>query len=433
LDFNFKPKYRKKTCVDRKTVYTYGEFFADGSAIELVKHPTEAEELTLVHYDGGRSTLCRSVQRDDRVYVPAILDPTILRVLKFPTKGDLHDTSRQLLADISGILRQYSGLREPFISVAGRFVLATWLYGAIAAPRLSLVGPETTGGTNLFKILSCLSRHALPLTEIHLSAICSLPMKLGFTLMLRSPELGLGMERALAITQRREGYVLRKGRLHDLHFSLVTYCQFPATHIEHRIACLEIPIHSAHEQLPILDERVQQEIAASFQRRLLAYRFNNFVKARDSKLDFPQFSYGTRELAHTLGVCTPGDDLPEELLRLLEIWDTETQSTKWVDPNVAVVESLFAFCREGESRFKYVGDVTKEVNVILSRRGETREVKPKAVGRIMRLMGLPIEPRDSKGFKVERTTIFCDRVNLLVQELDVPPLIQNEKRKDLNA
>jgi hypothetical protein len=423
-----KLKYPSKISPMRKIHFTYGEFFNDGSSIELVRDPADAERLVFLHWNGNKILICSRVERDDGDYVPAILEPTMLRVLRFPAKSPHHDTSHELLEDISRILLQYSRLRKPFVTVVGYFVLATWLFGAIVAPWLSIVGPETAEGMNLFKILSCLCRHALSLTDIGLSAMCSLPMGLGLTLMLRSSELGPNVERALAITRKRDAYVLRNGHLHDLHCSLVTYSQFPGNRIEQGIIGLEVPIRPTHEELPVLDERAQQEIAATFQPRLLTYRFEKFTRACDSKFDTPQFTYATRELARCLGACTPGEELPEDLLRFLETYDTEIRSTKWVDLNVVILESLVGFCREGESQYKYVGDIAKEVCVIMERRGEERLVTGKDVGRRLRLMGFQIEPRDSKGFKVERTATFCRRVDYLAQESDVP-FIQNETIK----
>ena len=405
-----------------KSICTYGEFLRDGAAIELVRDPGDAERLLCLYWNGKRSITRSRVALEDGVYVPAILDPTVLRALQFPARSDLSRAS-SLMADISDILVQYSGLREPFIMIVGRFILATWLFGVITAPWLSIVGPETVEGTNLFKLLSCLCRHALPLTGLDLRTICSLPMKLGMTLMLRSPALGPNIQRTLAITRKRDGYTLQNGRLHDLHCSLVTYSPFSRAHTDQGICRLEIPIEPSTGQAPILRERTQEQIAGQFQPRLLAYRLNNFLRASDFKICAAQFTCATRELAESLGACTPSDALPEGIVRFLETYDAEIRSAKWIDPDVAIIESLASFCREGTSRFKYMGDIAKDVCVILSRRGDERVVKPKEVGGRVRLMGFEIKPRDSKGFRVERTATFCERVNLLAKQFAIPPVV----------
>src|SRR5271169_4640276 len=80
--------------------------------------------------------------------------------------------------------------------------------------------------------------------------------------------------------------------------------------------------------LPILDQRVQQQIAEEFQPKLLMYRLVNYRRASVSELDVSDFTSPVRDLARCLGASVPDEpELQGEIAPLLRFRQfTITQS-----------------------------------------------------------------------------------------------------------
>ena len=241
------PGTREKSCRPRRTVLrrarkevrhvnawtsvagptpTAGEVFADNTMIEPIRNSSNTEALKLLCWDGRKSTIGSRVRHDGRVFKPATIDPTILRALRLPTNSASHGSPRQLLTALSATVQRYCGLAENFAMLAGHFVLASWLIGGIpTAPRLSILGPDALGGTQLLQLLHCLCRRSLMLVQVDVNGVCSLPMEWRPTLLIRQAELSVRLERLLSAARKRNAYVPRSGRLLDLHCTVVTYTE----------------------------------------------------------------------------------------------------------------------------------------------------------------------------------------------------------------
>jgi hypothetical protein len=204
-------------------IQTSGQFFPGGESIELIRD-AETGRLNLLFFDGEKSEVVPSVEYAEHEYVPPEVRPSILRAMTLPAKGTAFGSIRQLLDDISRTVVRYTALSDHLARGVARFVLATWVVDALAiAPWLRIVGPDTIAGGQLVQILTCLCRHALPLTDASVGAICSLPLVWRPTLLIQQPELGARLQRFLNSTRNPNQFIPRNGELLDFHAAVVTY------------------------------------------------------------------------------------------------------------------------------------------------------------------------------------------------------------------
>ncbi len=141
------PKTSKRTA---KPIATTGEIFHYGTMIEPVRDDSGAGGMKLLFWDGKKATISRQIPHDGQIYEAAAIHPTVLRDLTLATKSASSGSARQLLADMSRVLTEYTDFPEHAVTGAARVALATWFLGTQTAPRLSIIGPETLGVSNFF-------------------------------------------------------------------------------------------------------------------------------------------------------------------------------------------------------------------------------------------------------------------------------------------
>ena len=135
---------------------------------------------------------------------------------------------------------------------------------------------------------------------------------------------------------------------------------------------------------------MQNEIANSFQPRLLLYRLKNSGKVHESQADVSRFTFATRQLARTLAVCFPEDpELARDAVELLQPQDEEVRGQRSRDVNCAIVEILWAITHKGKQREVRVDELAKDVNALLRSRGETLTYSAEEIGWKLRSLNIP--------------------------------------------
>src|SRR5271163_1677369 len=165
-------------------IETYGEL-ASQFIIELVASDAPDGGLELLLWDGTQQHVQSSLALEAtpgsefkaRVFSPPKVDSTIPRAIRFPTHAAPYESSRELFEDVRGLIAKYTGLDGNEASLVAYSVLASWFVDCIETPIcLSIVGPESTQGRQLFRLLGCLYRRALLLSHLTLAGVYSLPM-----------------------------------------------------------------------------------------------------------------------------------------------------------------------------------------------------------------------------------------------------------------
>jgi hypothetical protein len=423
---------------------TTGEVFENGSLIEPVRDDTCADRLLLLYCDGGKISVAPRLELNGQKFEPAAVDPMVLRAMSLPAKSEPCGSVRELLEGVARDLKVYAALEDPFARLVGRFVLSTHIVGALPiATSLRIIGSDTLAGSQLWQILGGLCRRAIRLTEVTSSGICALPLEWNPTLLIHQREIDSRLLRLFAAARSPNEFIPRGRRLLNLYCPIATFLEIGSVN-GHKFEGIEIPAPPPHRRVEILTEESLRRLTEEYQAKLLHYRFDNFMAARRSTFDARQFLSPMRDLARSLGACTPGEtELQTELLGFLEARDAESRSAKWTDPAVVVLEALLGFVHEGEETSLYVGEIAKAVEAILRGRGEMREVEAREVGEILRnSLKFKTEARDARGFKLVLTQEVCRRVHELARDFDAPSIAQplegcrycagfGEERKDL--
>jgi len=120
---------------------TYGEVFADGVMIELIRGAHHGSPALML-WDGTEETIGARVEHRGQLYEPAPINPSILQELILPTHCCPHGSTREFLAESCKLIINYAALPEKMASLVGRVVLCSALVEAVSvAPTLEIVGP----------------------------------------------------------------------------------------------------------------------------------------------------------------------------------------------------------------------------------------------------------------------------------------------------
>jgi hypothetical protein len=394
---------------------TFGEVFPE-FMIELVASDTSQRGFDLLFWDGTQAHLQSRVSLTPapgskfrpRVFDPPDLDSTIWRAIRFPTHAAPYESSRALFSDLCTLVKRFTDLPEWLGQLASHSVLASWFSDCTTIPvRLSIVGPRSSRGSQLFRLLSCLYRRPLVLGEMSVAGLYSLPMELCPSLFIERYEYSRQLDKVLHALDVQDAYVPRKGRLVTLTSARVVCSEEPLNDGAFGGRGIDIPVTLAHQSLPILDRPAQQQIADEFQPKLLMYRLKNYSRVASSKYDEPDFLSPVRELARCLGACVPDEpQLLRDIGSLLRERNEELLTDRATDLNSIIVEAMLRFCHEKKREFARVGEITNAVNGILERSGELLELNPRAIGYKLRALGLTTKRLDaaSRGMFLVRAT-----------------------------
>jgi hypothetical protein len=408
--------------VSEVPISTCGEAFSDGTFIELTRRVGDSARLDLLLWDAHEQVVGATVRYHGRVYKPSSIPQTIVDELNLPWRIGAFASARDLVAKISNLFDEFVGLPEKFAALLGRFVLATWLVDAVqTAPRLLIEGPDTVRARQLFRLLRCLCRRALPLAGVSPASLCSLPNSMCFTLLIDWTNISATLSNLLGAATRRDSQILRGGELLDLYGAQIFLRDGEAGDSIRPVDAIQIPCMPSARQMPLLDRDAQQRIVEGIQPQLLAFRLANYRGAASTRVDCSNFAIQLRELAASLAAATPGDaDLQTQLHRLLQEKDDQLRTAHWVDLNTVILESILVRCHEGKTGCVYVGELAEIAQKILERRGENRKIDPGEVGRRIKSLGFSAEPRDARGVKLRLSTGVCFRAHDLGHRFDVP-------------
>ncbi len=76
---------------------TAGEVLSDGTVLELIRENGNTGELRLLAWDGATAKVAGYAEHKGKTYVPAALDPTILRAMRLPSRIMPYGLTRALL------------------------------------------------------------------------------------------------------------------------------------------------------------------------------------------------------------------------------------------------------------------------------------------------------------------------------------------------
>jgi len=369
-----------------------GEIFADGAIIELVSGSLGLNKPFLLLWDGKKANIGPFVEHGGCVYEAPDLAPSLCRAMRLPSRTIAYGSARSLFAAIADLFRHHLALPERESRLLASFSISTWLPDCLStALGLAIFGSEQELGIDVLRLLGCVCRHPLILTELTPGAFRSLPMHLGLTLLLAQQEITPSLHRLLRASSYRGMHSPGSGgKLVDLYGPKAIFCGNDAELDALSAGVIHVSVTRSEPQSSALTEQAQSEIANSFQPQLLMYRLKNAGKVQESPLDLSTFTVATRQLARTLALCFPEDsELARDAVQLLRAQDDEVCGQSHRDVNSAIVEILWAITHERKQREVQVDELAKYVNALLRSRGETLMYSAEEIGWRLKTLNIP--------------------------------------------
>jgi hypothetical protein len=385
-----------------RIIKTFGEILPT-EIIELVASGPSQLSFQLVLWDGKEASVWPTLRTESTsgfgvtVFEPPDIDSNILRGIRFPTPPRAYSSIGELFRLVAGLIQDYTALSEKLCRLLAYSVFASGLADCTPIPIcISIVGPESRQSRQLFRVLSCLFRRPLPLSDVSLSELCSLPTGLFPSLFLEQRELSPQSEKVLYASRDRGSSILWKGRLVNLGWAKVIRTEEPLSNFKLGPGVIEIPVDPSPRSVPMLHPGTEQRIADWIQPMLLMYRLQHIRRIADSRVDFPDLAPPVREVACCLAQCMPDmPDVQSEMTSLLEEQNLQVQSEFETNPYSIVIEAMLSFCHN-KTKSVRVAEVAAAVKAISEQDGEMLELTPKAAGGKLDLLGLRTKRLDAR-------------------------------------
>ena len=309
-------------------------------------------------------------------------------------------------------MSKFSGLPARELWPIPYWVLCSWLPEVLdTLPTLVVTGTSLTEVHRFFKILRCLCRRGVLLSELTPAGLLALPMHLRPTILIAQANLSCRLREYLRSTRQRGTYIPRFGGFIDLHCASAVYLEEGGAESELCESALNVSLFHASTNSAFFDAAEEEALAAEFQPLLLHYRFKNFHAVRDSKFDSPGFTAGVRNLARSLGASIVGDPkLTAGINSLLSCSDVDVRFSWSRLPNFAIVDVLLVFIHEKKELRVSVKKLTEFVNVALRARGEIKEYSSVEIGFLLSRLNLP-RSRAASGMLVNLDRKLSRRVH----------------------
>ena len=424
----------KKTTADG-VIQTFGETFADGSVIDLVADENE-DVLRLVFWDGAKVKIASRVEHDGKIFVPPEATGAVVKALQLPARVRPYGSTDQLLSDIRRFLKQHPGLGDESVSKLAHSSLATWFPEVAATvPSLSVVSADAHSSTLLLRLLRYTCRRSLHLGEIGLADIGALPLSFCPTLLLDQRQPTKQLYRLLRAIGRPGALLPQKGQLRDVSCPTVICTGEPLTDQWIVDNVMQVALAPPGGDCTMVDPQRLNNTGCKLQDQLLDYRLRNFAKVKESLFDAPRLTFPTRHVARTLGACVVDDPKTESrITSLLAEEDEESRVRNAATIPCVVIDAALFLCHEQKRHEQrrsaiLVGELATLANAIFKGRDETVALEARAVGHVLRSIGLFTQRIGSAGRGLLLTNDMRRRIHDLAWRYNV--LSVQHQTKDL--
>jgi hypothetical protein len=301
-----------------------------------------------------------------------------------------YGTTRQLFDRILDFVAQHPGLEEDSVRKLAYFTLAA-LFPECAPilPIVSIVASQGAAATMLLQMLECVFLRPIHVGELTLAQLMSLPDPLSHVLLIDQTAVSKQLERALGVMSRPGAGIISKGEIRKVFCPVIACTAEPIRDARLSELAMHVVLVPSQSRLPKFDQQSAEATSREFRANLQQYRQNCLETVRDSQFEAPEFSCPTSEIAAMLGRSIVGDsDLQAQVIRLLRDQDRESRLRRTDSPQAVIVEAGLFLSHEGRRAQARVGEFTDVANAILKGRGEVIELGPRAVGDILRSVGL---------------------------------------------
>jgi hypothetical protein len=392
--------------------------------LEAVLDPGHSGQLQLHTWNGRRSTTKTKLEHRGASYIPMKLTSSVVQLVRFAPPSLPYGSTRRLVSCLREFLSTYARLQPEECDLLVAFALASWFCDCMTvAPVLYLSGPDDAVSI-VMRLLGCICRRSVLLSEIDTGGLATFPNGLGATLLLNQKTLRRHVKRILLASTRRHFGLLRGiGRL-DVYGARAFSCE-NFSREEHG---LMVSLAPAQDMPSFLSDADEQRIACDLQAMLLHYRMVHYREVRDRNIDCKAFVPEVRLEAHTW--LAPICDWPE-LSRVVEAeflrQSREVAGARLLEPKCVATEAALFFCHKPGTAHFFVGQLTETMNLLLRGRHEESTLSAKGVGSVLRELGLYGE-RVAEGYKIVLTDAVRARIHRLAHELNVASVQDRVRR-----
>lgn len=397
------------------------EALPDGSLIDLVRNPKNPDRPSFLVWKDLKATIASHVDYDGRRFIPPRVDSSVIRSVGLPTGIATCPTAKELLEELAAAFSPYIYLSSKSLFLVCAFVLGTWFVDLFSiAPYLVLVGPLGMEKTSLLRLLHCVCRRGFFLGNTDLVSLCQVRSTIKPTLLIHAEGLGnttrsRNLLGHLQAGSRKGAHVLRQGKVFESFGAGAITMRFLNRDVALAGPVIPIALSPSPHGLLRLDDASMERIAGDFQAKLLMYRLQHYRSVRDScTLEVPRFTSGLRDVVPVLAAPMLGDSvLVEKLVVILGEEDHETRLDRQLELEWLVVEALLYFYHRQGGMSLLVGKISIRVERLLATYDVSQEIRPRAVGAILRTLGFRTERLGNSGRGIHLT----GNVGLHIHEL----------------
>ncbi len=403
----------------------------DGSLVELVYSKNRVKGgLSFLIWKAESVSIVDQFQHNGHVHTPPMIDERLLESLnlRLPSGVKACPAPGEFFFEVSQLIRSHVDLPESSYYLVAAFILSTWFVEKLAvAPYLWICGPPGSGKTTLLRLLHCLCRRPVLVAGSAPAWVYSLPALLRPTLLFDELQLdGTQHSHSLECWLRAGNAhgvpVGVRGELVDGFGAKVLCSRRPASDSALASRALHVSMIPSHRNLDILDEGVVQQIASDFQPRLLMFRLQHYREFRPWAVNLLPISPRMGDLMCALLLPLKGHKVAIDLL--FDALDEQLRQAvieKVDEPEALVIIALSAYCHDARFSAVLVGQFAAMVNENRRQAGEEADLKPRAVGSILKSLGLTTDKVSGLGRGLRFTTTVKRRIHQLLQSYNLTP------------
>ncbi len=355
--------------------------------------------------------------------VPPFADYSLLQAVRYPTCVAACETPQALLAEIREFLQHFLEIGEAESKPVAYFALSTWLTDLYTvAPYLWIVGPHSAGKTALLRALSAICRRPVLVGDITAASIYSLCTSHRPTLLLDEFESGSDrrsrdLRRLLRSGTTQGQKVFRGPKAYDVFGPKVIASRQVSPDAGLLSRALVVVMKPTLKEVPALDPVVLEETADRLGPKLLAFRLQNYDRAKAPELVSLGLTPRSRDLARALALPLLGDHAGElEVVELLRPHDAEAKLARRGEPEWTVATTLFSVSHRSSGNLT-MGGLAVEVHQTLINAGETYKLEPRGVGAIVRALGIQTQSLGNQGRGLRLTQEMVKKIHEVAKGL----------------
>jgi hypothetical protein len=405
----------------------------DGTIVEIIRDPQTPFGLKFLLWKNGIATIVKQVEHNRQIILPPRISAPKIEALTLPTGAQTGSLAKDLVEEIATTISLYVDLSENALRLVTHHVLYTWTQERLAeATYLWLVGPLGSGKTALLRVLNCLCRHALLVGDAARASLISLANELQPTFIIDECEFcksSAPLLRFLRATSSQDISLVHKGELYKAFGTKVLASRQPPMDAALRSRAIFVSMAPTNRDLLPFDSKQAANVKEQFQNRLLAFRLGLY-----HRLPIPHltqtlaFTPRMRSIARALVFPVQGDNqMVAKLLDILSQEDDVAKMDRAVEPEWLAVEALFDLCHERHAgppqdlhgTIVFVGGVTKCINEKLETWGADTTYTARAIGAVLRSIGVQTKKFGSFGYGVRLSAAFRRKVHTLAKQYGI--------------